>query len=114
MSLGERFVDVNLLDSAADKMNQNVISICQSMVNNEEQHLITRKRLSERERERNSRLIRRYGTIEDLLCSSTNEVDVEEDMNQFNDLPKMLIDVHQGYNQLLDDDKKEKDDECFD
>ena len=52
MSLGERFVDVNLLDSAADKMNQNVISICQSIVNNEEQHLITRKRLSERERER--------------------------------------------------------------
>ena len=40
MSLGERFVDVNLLDSAADKMNQNVISTFQSMVNNEEQHLI--------------------------------------------------------------------------
>ena len=35
-------------------------------------------------------------------------------MNQFNDLPKMLMDVHQGYNQLLDDDEKEKDDEWFD
>ena len=59
-------------------------------------------------------MIRRYGTIEDLLCSSTNKVDAEEEMNQFNDLPKMLMDVHQGYNQLLDDDEKEKDDEWFD
>ena len=40
--------------------------------------------------------------------------DVEEEMNKFNDLPKMLMDVHQGYNQLLDDDEKEKDDEWFD
>ena len=35
-------------------------------------------------------------------------------MNQFNDLLKMLIDVHQDYNQLLDDDEREKDNDWFD
>ena len=123
MSLGKRLDYVNLLDSAADKMNQNVISRCQSMMINEEQHLINdnegreihsvpdesrcskqveqsrreaeisdncqgrftrsrkltmkgmlqkKKTLKERRRKINSRLIRRYGTIEDLLFSSTN------------------------------------------
>ena len=70
--------------------------------------------LRERRRKINSRLIRRYGTIEDLLCSSANKVAVEEEMNQFNDLLKMLIDVHQDYNQLLDGDEREKDDDWFD
>ena len=32
--------DANLLDLGADKMNQNVISRCQSMIINEKQHLI--------------------------------------------------------------------------
>ena len=54
-----------------------------------------------------------YGAIEDLLCSSTNKVAVEEEMNQFNDLLKMLIDVHQDYNQLLVDDEREKGDDWF-
>ena len=40
MSLGVGSDDVNLLDSAADKMNQNVISRCQSMMTNEEEYLI--------------------------------------------------------------------------
>ena len=62
----------------------------------------------------NSGLIRKYGTIEDLLCSSTNKVAVEEEINQFNDLLKILIDVHQDYNQLLGDDEKEMDDDWFD
>ena len=66
--------------------------------------------LRERRRKINSRLIRRYGTIEDLLCSSANKVAVEEEMNQFNDLLKMLIDLHQDDNQLLDDEEREKDD----
>ena len=35
-------------------------------------------------------------------------------MNQFNDLLKMLIDVHHDYNQLLDDDEREKDGDWFD
>ena len=52
--------------------------------------------------------------LEDLFCSSTNQLAVEEEMSQFNDLLKMLIDVHQDYNQLLDDDEREKDDDWFD
>ena len=59
--------------------------------------------IRQRRRKINSRQIRKYGTIEDLLSSSTNKVAVEGEMNQFNDLLKMLIDVHQDYNQLLDD-----------
>ena len=73
-----------------------------------------RNTLRERTRKINSRLIRKYGTIEDLLCSSTNKVAVEKDVNNFNDLLKMLIDVHQDYNQLLDDDEREKNDDWFD
>ena len=67
--------------------------------------------LRERRRKINSRLIRKYGTIEDFLYSSTNKVAVEKAMNQFNDLLKMLIDIHQDYNQLLDDDEREKNDD---
>ena len=40
MSLGEGLDDVNLLDSATDKMNQNVIPRYQLMIINDEQHLI--------------------------------------------------------------------------
>ena len=40
MSLCEGLDDVNLLDSAADKLNQNVILRYQSMIINDEQHLI--------------------------------------------------------------------------
>ena len=40
MSLGEGLDDVNILDSAADKMNQNVIPRYQLMIINDEQHLI--------------------------------------------------------------------------
>ena len=68
----------------------------------------------ERRRKINSRLLRMCGTMEDLFCSRTNKAAVEEEMNQFNDLLKMLIDVHQDYNQLLDDDEREKDDNWFD
>ena len=68
----------------------------------------------ERRRKINSRLLRMCGTMEDLFCSRTNKAAVEEEMNQFNDLLKMLIDVHQDYNQLLDDDEREKDNDWFD
>ena len=72
----------------------------------------TRKRLSERERRRkiNSRLIRKYSTIEDLLFSSKNIIAVEEGMKQFNVVFKMLLDAHQEYNQLLEDDERGRDD----
>ena len=73
-----------------------------------------KKTLRERRRKINSRLIGKCGTIEDLLFSSANKVAVEEEMNHVNDLLKMLIDKHQDYNQLLDDNEREKDDGSFD
>ena len=59
-------------------------------------------------------MIRNYGNIEDLLFSSPYKVAVEKEMNQFNDLPKMLIGVHQDCNQLLDDDERGKGHDWFD
>ena len=76
--------------------------------------LLHKKKTLRERRKINGRLIRKYGTTEDLLCSSTNKVAVEEEMNQFNDLLKMLIDVHQDYNQLLDADDEREDDDWFD
>ena len=162
MSLGEGLDDVSLLDSATDNMNQNVIPRYQSMIINDEQHLIhdeqgreihsvpdestcskwveqsrreapisdnyqegfkisrkmtmkgllhKKNTLKERRRKINCRLIRRYGTIEDLLCSRANKVAVEKEMVQFSDLLKMLIDVHQDNNPLLEDDEREKDED---
>ena len=73
-----------------------------------------KKTLRDKKRKINSRLIRQYGTTEDLLCSSTNKVAVEGQMNLFNDLLKMLIDVNQDHSQLLDDDENEKDGDWFD
>ena len=52
-----------------------------------------KKTLRERRRKINSSLIRNYST--NLILLNTNKVAVEEEMNQFNDLLKMLIDVHQ-------------------
>ena len=63
--------------------------------------------LRERRRKINRRLIRKYSTIEDLLFSSKNVIAVEEEIKQFNDLFKMLLDVHQEYNQLLGDNERE-------
>ena len=40
MSFRKGLDDANLLDLGADKMYQNVISRCQSMIINEKQHLI--------------------------------------------------------------------------
>ena len=59
-------------------------------------------------------MIRKYSTIEDLLFSSKNIIAVEEEMKQFNDLFKMLLDAHQEYNQLLGDDERGRDDDWFD
>ena len=165
ISLGDRLDDVSLLDSVADKMNQNVMSRSKSITIIEEQHLINddkgreihsvpdeitcskwvgksrreaaisdncqggftrsrkltvkgffhkKKTLRERRRKIDSRLIRKYGAIEDLLRSSTNKVAVEEEMSQFNDVLKMLIYIHQDYNHLLDDDERGKHDHWFD
>ena len=65
--------------------------------------------LRERRRKISGRLIRKYSTIEDVLFSSKNIITVEEEMKQFNDLFKMLLDAHQEYNQLLGDDERGRD-----
>ena len=57
--------------------------------------------LRKRRRKINSVLIGKYSIIEDLLFSSKNIVAVEEEIKQFNDLFKMLLDAHRDYNQLL-------------
>ena len=70
--------------------------------------------LRERRRKVNSRLIQKYSIIEDLLLLTTSRMVVEEELNQFNDLFKLLLEVHQEYNSLLDDDNRERDNEWFD
>ena len=70
--------------------------------------------LRERRRKINGRLIRKYSAIEDLLFSSKNVIVVEQEMKQFNDLFKMLLDAHQEYNQLLGDNERDRDDDWFD
>ena len=57
--------------------------------------------LTERRRKINGRLIRKYRAFEDLLFSSKNIIAVEEEMKQFIDLFKMLLDVHQEFNQFV-------------
>ena len=76
-----------------------------------EKGLVCKKEtLRERRRNINSRLIRKYSTTEDLLFSTKNIIAVEEEMKELNDLFKMLLDVHQEYNQLLGDDERGRDD----
>ena len=70
--------------------------------------------LRERRRKINGRLIRKYSTIEDLLFFSKNIIAVEEEMKQFSDLFKMLLDAHQEFNQLLGDDERGRDEDWFD
>ena len=60
-----------------------------------------RETLTERRRKINGRLIRKYRAFEDLLFSSKNIIAVEEEMKQFIDLFKMLLDVHQEFNQFV-------------
>ena len=70
--------------------------------------------LSETRTKTNGRLLRKYSTIQDWLFSSKNIITVEEKMKQFNDLFKILLDVHQENNQLLGNDERCRDDNWFD
>ena len=75
---------------------------------------LTYKTLRERRRKINGILIRKYSTIEDLLFSSKNVIAVEEEMKQFNDLFKMLLDAYQECNQLLGDHERGRHGDWFD
>ena len=70
--------------------------------------------LRETRRKISGRLTRKYSTVEDLLFLSKNIIAVKEQMKQFNDLFKMLLDAYQENNQLLGDDEKGRDDNWFD
>ena len=70
--------------------------------------------LRERRSKINSRLIRKYSTIENLLFSSKNIIAVKEEMKVFNELFKMLLNAHQEYNQLLGEGERGRDDDWFD
>ena len=70
--------------------------------------------LRETRRKISGRLIRKYSSVEDLLFLSKNISAAEEQMKQFNELFKMLLDAYQENNQLLGDDEKGRDDNWFD
>ena len=62
----------------------------------------------------NGRLIRKYATMEDLLFSSRNIVAVDEELNQFNDIFKILLSTHEKYIGLLENEARVNDEKCFD
>ena len=68
--------------------------------------------LKERREKINKRMMRKCS--EDLLFSNKNRITVEEELAQFNDLFKMLLSIHEEYNQVLDDDERADADDWFD
>ena len=69
--------------------------------------------LSNTRRKMNARLVQQSGSIEDLMYSSKNYVMVEEALAQFDYIFKQLLQVHQEYHSLLEDDEKLADEEWF-
>ena len=61
--------------------------------------------LKERRDEINGRMMRKIIIIEDLLLSNKNRIAVEEELAQFNDLFKMLLNIHEvervSYSQIV-------------
>ena len=51
--------------------------------------------MKERRDEINGRMMRKIIIIEDLLLSNKNRIAVEEELAQFNNLFKMLLNVHE-------------------
>ena len=70
--------------------------------------------LKERRDEINGRMMRKIIIIEDLLLSNKNRIAVEEELAQFNYLFKMLLNIHEEYSQVLDDDERAGEDDWFD
>ena len=57
----------------------------------------------------NNRLVRKHNTMGNLLFYRKNIIAMEEKMKQCNNLFKMLLHAQDEYNQLLGDDKRDKD-----
>ena len=68
--------------------------------------------LKERREKINGRMMRKCNIIKDLL-SNKNRIAVEEEQTQFNDLFKMLLNIHGEYSQVLDDDEGAGEDDWF-
>ena len=62
----------------------------------------------------NGRMMRKCSIIKDLLFSNKNRIAVEEELAQFNDLFKIILNIHEEYSQVLDDDKIADEDDWFD
>ena len=70
--------------------------------------------LKERREKINGRMMRKCSIIEDLLFSNKNRIAVEEELAQFNDLFKMLLNIHEEYSQMLDDEERADEDDWSD
>ena len=68
--------------------------------------------LKERREKINGRMMRKSSIIENLLLSNKNRIAVE--LAQFNNLFKMLLNIHKEYSQVLDDDERAGQDDWFD
>ena len=47
-----------------------------------------------------SRLLRKCSEIDDLMCSYQNSITVKEELAQLNDMFKMLVDIHEEFEQI--------------
>ena len=61
-----------------------------------------------------SRLLRKSGAIEDLIYSSKNKVAVEEELSQFNDIPKLIVAAHEACKQYMEEEEMNNTDEWLD
>ena len=60
----------------------------------------------------NGRMMRKCSIIKDLL-SNKNRIAVEEEQTQFNDLFKVLLNIHEEFSQVLEDDERTGEDDWF-
>ena len=70
--------------------------------------------LKERREKISGRMMRKSSIIKDLLLSNKNRIAVEEELAKFNDLFKILLNIHEEYSQVLDDDERAGEDDWFD
>ena len=73
--------------------------------------------LDELERKRSNlhrKMTRKTNTVEDMLYSFKNTEAVREQLHQFDDIFKMMLDVQKSYNSLLPPAEQQRDEEWFD
>ena len=76
-----------------------------------------RFQLDELERKQSNlhrKMTRKTNTVEDLLYSFKNTEAVREQLHQFDDIFRMMLDVQKSYNSLLPPAKQQRDEESFD